>query len=72
MEKHDSDSGNSHADEKDVGHAQHAEHALDRFPDPDVGLSEEEKAAIVSCAFFSDFQDVCADPAIGQETRSLP
>ena len=53
MEKRDSDSGHSPslAHEKGVhdGEAQHAEQVatLDRFPDPDEGKSEEEKALIV-------------------------
>jgi hypothetical protein len=53
MGKRDSDSGHSPslANEKGVydGDAQHAEQVatLDRFPDPDEGKSEEEKALIV-------------------------
>jgi hypothetical protein len=47
MEKHDSESGHSTA-EKDIGHIHHTEDALEKFPDPDAGLSDEEKAAIVS------------------------
>lgn len=52
MEKHDSDSGHhSLENEKQLygDYAQHAERPsdLDRFPDPDAGKSEEEKALIV-------------------------
>ena len=53
MGKRDSDSGHSPsiANEKGGydGDAQHAEQVvtLDRFPDPDEGKSEEEKALIV-------------------------
>lgn len=55
MEKRDSESGHVPVeDEKDIGHAQHAEYVLDRFPDPDAGLSEDERAAIVRWADVSD------------------
>ena len=53
MGKRDSDSGHSPsiANEKGVydGEAQHAEQvaSLERFPDPDEGKSEEERALIV-------------------------
>lgn len=53
MDKRDSDSGHSPSirDEKGVYDvdAQHAERVatLDRFPDPDEGKSDEEKALIV-------------------------
>ena len=53
MGKRDSDSGHSPSigNEKGVydGEAQHAEQvaSLERFPDPDEGKSEEERALIV-------------------------
>jgi hypothetical protein len=56
MGKRDSDSGHSPsiATEKGTydGDAQHAEQVatLDRFPDPDEGKSEEERALIVCYA----------------------
>jgi hypothetical protein len=56
MGKRDSDSGHSPSigNEKGVydGEAQHAEQvaSLDRFPDPDEGKSEEERALIVCYA----------------------
>ena len=36
------------SDEKDVGYATTHEHTLDAYPDPDPGLSDEERAAVVS------------------------
>lgn len=56
MGKRDSDSGHSPSikNEKGVydGEAQHAEQvaSLERFPDPDEGKSEEERALIVCYA----------------------
>ena len=56
MGKRDSDSGHSpsiaHEKADYDGEAQHAEQvaSLDRFPDPDEGKSEEERALIVSYA----------------------
>ena len=49
MEKHDSDSGHSPVGdvEKVAFGVEHTENALDRFPDPDAGKSDAEKAAIV-------------------------
>jgi hypothetical protein len=53
MEKHDSDSGRSpsvgHEKTDLEGDTQHAERlaTLDRFPDPDEGKSDEERALIV-------------------------
>lgn len=50
MEKHDSDSGGQSptGDIEKLGHdATRKENALDKFPDPDAGKSDEERAAIV-------------------------
>jgi len=64
MEKRDSDSGHSPSlgNEKGAydGDTQHAERLtmLDRFPDPDEGKSDEERALIV-CTIFTgnDFEE---------------
>lgn len=52
MDKHESDSDHRSpsVDAEKAQHAKHAEHGdgLERFPDPDAGKSEEEKALIVN------------------------
>jgi hypothetical protein len=76
MEKHDSDSGRSPsighekgAYEGDIRHAEQVA-TLDRFPDPDEGKSEEEKALIVCTPYaMRPRYRAMADP--DYRTRSL-
>jgi hypothetical protein len=63
MGKHDSDSRHSPSlDQEKSGYnadAQHAEQlaALDRFPDPDAGKSDEERALIVRITHLEALDD---------------
>lgn len=77
MDKHESDSDHRSpsVDVEKAQHAKHAEHGdgLERFPDPDAGKSEEEKALIVNhlSSLFQIHHDT-ANHNTGQETRPPP
>ena len=58
MEKGDGDSQGEH--ERHVGEKDEGQHALNALPDPDAGLSEEERKKIVCrCSLARDARLMC-------------